>query len=148
MPAVTNFTTQPQLVVPGAAAGVSVTPNATAFVNSSYVQLTAGIASDIVMVGIITNPGSLDVTYNIEVGKGAATSETVAGTILGRNEIADEFAPIDLFQIPIFVAANTRLAVRMRKAGTSTVAWTFKLVYYELPAATSAFFEYRQPEFT
>lgn len=137
MAAVTNYTTQPQLVVPSAAAGVSVTPNAVAFVNSAYVELTAGIASDIVLVGIIANLGVTAATYNIEVGKGAPSTETVAGTILGLGESPLAFAPMDLFHIPIFVAANTRLAVRMRKSGTDVTAWTFKLVYYELPAAVT-----------
>lgn len=136
MAAVTHFTDLPQQVVPTAAAGVSVTPSATAFANSSWVQLTAGIANPIAVVGMIVDLGIGAVEYNIDIGTGPATSEVVAGTILGFSEPAGGLANIERFVIPIAVDANTRIAVRMRKLGTSTVVWTYKLVYYDLPAAT------------
>lgn len=139
MGSVTQYTTQPQLVVPSAAAGVTVTPSGTAWVNSAYVELTAGIANDIILVGVLSQVDiAAFATYNIEIGKGAATSETVAGTILGHSEAGTVFSGMELFGIPIFVAANTRLAVRVRKAGTETLTWTMKLVYYELPVVVAA----------
>jgi len=137
MASYTNYTTQAPKVVPSAAAGVSITPNATAWANSAWVQLTAGIANPTVCCAVIVNP-SAGVEFEIEIGKGAATSEVVVGTVHAHGEALGGGSEPCRFRIPIEVAANTRLAVRLRKSDTTTTAWTAKLQYYEAPTAAAA----------
>lgn len=134
MPAITHYTNEPQKVLPSANFGVSVTPNSVSLNNSVWVELSSGIANDIVLVGVIVNPDFLNVTLNVDVGKGAAASEVVAGTILAYLKSTVCFYSMLYFRIPIIVTANNRLSVRMRKLGTDVNVWTYKLVYYTLPA--------------
>jgi hypothetical protein len=129
-----RYTTQPSLVVPSAAVGVSVTPNAVAWTNSSWYQVTAGIANNIAVCGFVINSAVASSDYNVDMGVGAATSETVAGSLLGDGETLGCESGVHRFGIPIYVAANTRIAVRLRKSETNTTAWTVKMVYYEVPA--------------
>ncbi len=129
--AVPETTANPQLCLPAAASGVSITPNGTAWVNSAWAELMASSAAAWTIVGVIVNPGIGVVEFEVDIGTGAATSEVVIATtggcvktLAGVGEYFFRFgAPID--NIP----ASTRVAVRLRKAGTSTVAWTAKLVY-------------------
>lgn len=132
MSAVTHWTAQQQKCVPAAAAGVTVTPSGTAFNNSSWVQVTSGIGHNIAICAIVVNNNNITADYRIDLGKGAASSETVIGTVTNHVE-AGAGGNVCEFRPPILLNANTRLAVRMRKSGTSTTTWSFKVVYFEFP---------------
>ena len=131
----TKYTKQAPKVVPSAAVGVSVSPGSTEWANGSYVELTPGISLPIVACGFILNPNTAVVTeeFEIELGKGAATSEVVVGTTHGVGKGIAVQGAVNLirFAIPIDVEANTRLAVRFRNTAANTTAWTAKLLYYE-----------------
>jgi hypothetical protein len=132
-----QYTTTPLKVLPSAASGVSVTGSGTAWGNSSWVQVTASTPAAIVVVGVVVG-GGVNQEFEIDIGKGPAGSETVVATISGNQESAASSPrwlplPIPVDNIP----SGTRVAVRVRKAGTTTTAWTIKLVYYEKPISGS-----------
>lgn len=131
MSAYSNWTTRPQRVLPSAAAGVSVTPNATAFNNSSWVELTTGFSFPIIIVGVSVNNAAVVAEYRVDLGSGAASSEVVIGTLMNSIESDVGFDFLE-FRIPVFLAANTRLSVRLRKSGTSVTPWLFKIAYFEV----------------
>jgi hypothetical protein len=123
-------TTQPQRVAPSAANGVSLTPSGTAWANSTYGEVIASTGSAIIVLGVIVNPG-VAAEFEMDIAKGASGSEVVVARVCGNAETLAEssswFSPIN---IPIDnIAASQRVAIRMRKSGTSTTAWTAKLLY-------------------
>lgn len=128
--AVPVTTVEPQRVAPAAASGGSLTPSGTAWANSAYAQVIASTGSAIIVLGVIVNPG-VAAEFEMDIARGAATSEVVVARVCGNAETLAEssswFFPIN---IPVDnIAASQRVAIRLRKAGTSTVAWTGKLVY-------------------
>lgn len=130
-----EYTTNIIQLVPSATLGQSVTPSGTAWASSAWAQLTASTSSAITLAGITVNPGTAN-DFEVDIGTGAAGSETVVATLGGAVRSAvgsDYFLP---FPIAISnVATSTRVAVRMRKAGTGTTAWRFTLWYYANPVA-------------
>jgi hypothetical protein len=73
-----------------------------------------------------------DTEYEFDIGTGAASSETVIWTQPGVNldGVTRREPPVDALSSLRYVPSNTRIAVRLRKQGTSTTAWTFKMNYY------------------
>lgn len=138
--AAVEVTAEPQRTLPTAASGVTVTPNATAWLNSAYTELTASIGSAVTIIGVIITPvnaaGISEV--EIDIARGAGGSEVVVATYIvalkgspaGNNLLGISNIPID------DIASGQRIAVRMRKAGTSVTTWAFKLVYYNSVSAT------------
>lgn len=123
-------TVQPQRVAPAAANGASITPSATAWANSAYAQVIASTSAAITVLGVIVNPG-VAAEFELDIASGAATSEVVRARICGNAETLAEssswFFPIN---IPVdAIPISTRVAIRLRKDGVSTVAWTVKLLY-------------------
>jgi hypothetical protein len=112
--------------------GVTVTPNAGAWVNSAWVQLTASTPNPITIIGVVINPGIAS-EFEVDIGKGAATSETVVATMIGNCEtLLGQNTFLMLFNIPVDnIGGSTRVAVRLRKSGTDVTAWTAKLMYYD-----------------
>lgn len=135
-----EVTTEPQRTLPTAASGVSVTPSGTAWANSAYTQLTASIGSAITIIGVVVDSVNVAGTggFEIDIARGAATSEVVVATYIGAvtgsgtasNQVCISNVPIDN------IASGQRIAVRMRKAGTSVTTWLFKLVYYNSVSGT------------
>ena len=124
-------TPNPSLVLPSAAAGVSITPSATAWANSAWVQVTAATASAIALGGVTLNPGiSSGVEAEFDVGVGASGSEVVVTTFRTRPTLTG--APVTLFLNPLLdnIASGVRVSVRLRKSDTTTTAWTAKLIFY------------------
>jgi len=122
-------TPNPSLVAPSAAAGTSITPSGTSWANSGWTQVIASTADAIVLGGITINPAAA-VEYEIDVGVGASGSETVVTTIRGRSTTTG--APQTIILQPLLdnIPSGSRVSVRLRKASTSTTAWTVKLIYY------------------
>ena len=128
-------TTKPTKPIPFTADSVSVTPNATAWTNSSWVELTAATTAAIVVTALIVGVGIAAVDAEIDIGTGAAGSESVKETIkvgvesttTGIPNVAKLWPPFD------GIVSGARVAVRMRKTGTSVVAWRFALDTIEKP---------------
>lgn len=127
-----EYTTTPAKIAPAAANPVSITPSAVAWQNSAWVQLIASTSTAIVLLAIEVDTG-VAAEYEIEIGKGAAGLETVVGTLAGNVESVNVGMHQTLvFPIPISnIASGTRVVVRLRKSGTSTVVWGAKLIYAE-----------------
>lgn len=122
-----GVTANESLPIPSAAAGASITPNASAWVNSAWVQLSASL-SDIALLGIVVNP-AVAAQFELEIGRGAATSEVVVGTTGAGLETLAGCCDLIPFRIPIRVTGTNRISVRLRKSDTSTTTWTVKLLY-------------------
>jgi hypothetical protein len=133
-----QYTVTALKVAPSAGAGVSVTPSNSAWGNSNWVQVIASTPAPIVVVGLVVGGGGANVEFEFDIGKGPAGSETVVATISGNRESAASSPRWLPLPIPVDnIASDERVAVRMRKAGTNTTAWTVKLVYYEKPISGS-----------
>src|SRR3989304_40153 len=93
-------TTQPQNVAPAAAAGASITPSGTAWANSAYAEVISSTGSAITVLGVIVNPGVTSVEFEMDIAKGAATSEVVVARICGSVETLSEssswFLPVNI----------------------------------------------------
>jgi len=123
-------TTEPLLCVPAAATGVTLTPNASAWTNSSWVEVTAGLASPIHVVGVVMK-AAWAVDYELDIGTGGAGSETVITTLRDTFFIASAGRQNwHLLPGPFPLATSTRIAVRLRKAGTSVTTAPVTLLYY------------------
>jgi len=131
-----QWTTNAQQVAPSAAVGVSVTPSGTAWVDSSWVQVIASASADAVLTGIIVaQPGISNVDFEVDIGVGGAGSEVVIATVKGFFIDNLAYGP-NLFPciLPIDAIPNgSRVAVRMRKSGTSVLTWSFAITYYLKP---------------
>lgn len=119
----------PILTAPSAASSVSITPSATAWAASAWVQLLASTPSASMLLGVVVDTG-IAADAEIEIGTGASGSETVIATIPFTCESVTIGMPCILWvPIPINIASGTRVAVRLRKSGTSTVAWAASMMY-------------------
>ncbi len=124
---------------PPAADNVSITPNASAWANSSWTQLSAGIASLVEIFSIPFAPGVTSASeFELDIGIGAGGSEVVAVTLRNYSDMFTYTGMIcNMYNsIPYAIPLSTRIAYRMRKAGTDVTAWTFAANYYS--ASTSA----------
>ncbi len=128
-------------VYPHAAAGVSVTPNGTAWNDSGWTQLVASTSTNVIVTDIqMLLGGGTPRGIEIDLGTGAASSESVITTARTHygGPAHSQVQSID-FTYPVYVPSGSRLAVRMRAAGTNTTAFGFKVNYveYTAPAAAS-----------
>jgi parallel beta-helix repeat protein len=133
------WTTSLLKCAPSAANGVTVTPNAVAWNNSTYTTVIAAAAADSVIVTVIiwVPDVNADMQGEIDLAVGGAGSEVVKGTVkfgcfaggpkgeyFGRIEL-----PIGLDCLP----SGGRLAVRMRHKTGNTLVWHVAVEYYEKP---------------
>src|SRR3990167_4010231 len=144
--ATVGVTANESLVAPSAAAGVSLTPSGSAWVNSAWGELSASL-TDIAVLGVAVNPGVGATEFEIDVGDGAATSEVVVGTTGANAESLSAYWTLLPFRIPIQVAGTNRLTTRLRKSSTDISAWTVKLLYISTSGfGTSAVQSATQPQ--
>lgn len=127
-----EYTTAPLRVAPSAAAGVAVTPAATGWTNSSYVEITAATSEAWVLAGVVIDSAAAG-EYEIDIATGAAASETVICTVPG-NVATTAIGGFQWIPLPIpidNIASGARVSVRMRKVGTDVTPWGFKIAYYK-----------------
>jgi len=132
-------TTQQLTSAPAGSATVpSLTPSATPWANSAWVEVIASAATDLGLLGL-THAGNADGFSGLEydLGVGAASAETVITTL--REGFLQHRFYVSWLPGIYPVAAGTRVAVRMRKAGTATTAHPVALLYYtNVSAAVTA----------
>lgn len=131
-----HWTTNVLKAAPAAAANVSVTPSGTAFANSAWVEVLASAAADLLLAGIVVDPGVASVDFQVEVGKGTAGSETVVAAFAGMTSFGPTLTGSLQVLLPILVdniPSGARVAIRMRKTGTNATAWGFAVQFYEKP---------------
>ena len=136
----TQVTTSTQVLsgAPSGTVSATITPSATPWADSPWTELIAAAATEVGLLGLTHAPAagvSAD-GYEYDLGVGAAGAETVLTTLreaaYGSARVAHTWLP-GIYR----VAAGTRIAVRLRKAGTSTAAHPVSLLYYTQPSATS-----------
>ncbi len=129
-------------VYPLSAAGVSVTPSGSAWNNSSWGQLTASTSTSILVTGLAFRlGGGAPRGLEVDLGTGGAGSETVITTARahfgGGDSTHGSQVQLLEFTYPPYVPPSTRVAVRMRGAGTNTTAFRFAVNYVEYTPATN-----------
>lgn len=142
MPA--EFTTSILKCAPSGAAGVSVTPNASSGVNSSWVEIEASTSAAWVLAGIdvrgkVSGGVFYEAYYEVDIGVGAAGSETVICTMPGLNGGGSTCHGDAVIPIPIdLIPSSSRVSCRLRRWNeTDVTAWNISIWYYEKPVAGS-----------
>lgn len=114
--------------VPAAANGVALTmAGSPAWTQGAWAEITPGFTDPTLIVGIaIFGLSSTD--FAIDLGTGAAGTETVASTVhgVGGNEGFSWF----MLPRPYRVAASTRVAARLRQSSTGAGTIRVALLYY------------------
>jgi len=114
---------------PSGSGTASITPSGTAWANSAWVPLIASAATDLGLIGLVHSTASgADNGVEFDLGTGAAGAETVITTL--RQAVANGKVPYTWLPGIYPITAGTRVAVRMRKAGTSTTAHPVAVLYY------------------
>lgn len=111
--------------------GVSVTPNATAWAWSSWVEVAASFASEVGIVSAaISNPVAAEVEW--ELGVGAVGAE-VGITRIRATSPNINAGSLRAYHLPgaYPVAAGTRIAARLRKSGTSVTVHRLLINYVD-----------------
>lgn len=136
----TNSSALPTKALPAAADSVSVTPNGTAWANSAYTTLTTGLGAAISLLGLAGKEAVANVEGEWDLATGAAGVETVITTLRFASAANANAGGVNnlLLPAPYPVAASTRIAVRLRKSGTSTTTYTVALLYDESTPALGA----------
>ncbi len=124
----THRTLAQETFAPANSGGVSITPSSTAYAASSWVELVSSMPQAGMLIGLSVLP--LTGTENIwEIGFGAAGSEVVKTAIRGCVTGSAVVSNLDL-PAPYPVPAGTRVAVRLKKSGTSTSTVGVTLRYF------------------
>lgn len=104
---------------------ISVTPNATAWANSAYTELiaataTAWLVQHLAWTASVVGPGS----FEFDISTGAAGAETVVETIRGGATGGGVHQILPVSVLFDGIASGVRVAIRVRKDGTSTAVHT------------------------
>lgn len=132
-------TTKVLYSLPNAALGVAVTPNATAWAASSWVQITSSAPTDMVLAGFSMNGSAWTNTeFEVEFGVGAASSEVVVARLRATISTVAQHNSFT-FPIPMnVVSSGQRLAVRVRAGNTNTTVVRIAVAYYDGTSYDSA----------
>ncbi len=132
----TEWTTSPQLALPSAGDGISVTPNASSDAFSNWIEMSASLSSDVIVTGLVAKWTAgcsiLGERFISELGVGAASSEATVVTAIKECGTDADNAYI-LLAVPLKLSSGSRLAVRFRKNNTNTTIWRFAITYIALP---------------
>lgn len=127
----THVTTYAPLAAP-AGAGVPVIPNGVAWGNSAWAELTSGLDHAVSLYGLAVEHAT-GAECELDIGVGAAGAETVLTTLrMSYGGMSGDDGPNwQSLPAPYPIPATTRVAVRLRKSGTSTTNWAANLLYYD-----------------
>lgn len=109
---------------PAAADSISVTCSSTPWTASSYGQILASAAADLVIVGVVAALGSFGTAGEIEIdiATGAAASEVVKTTVRRRLNGNSEYPSYIPLWLPLDnIASGARVAARARSSIASSV---------------------------
>lgn len=126
-----HLTSEQMRSAPAGANSASITPSSTAWDYSTWVELFSGTTVETCLLAIAANApvGGVEIEY--EIGFGAASSEVGKTIIRTSQGTSSGLGPLRLFALPaaLPIPPNTRVAVRMRKSGTSTTAHAVAMIY-------------------
>lgn len=128
---------KPQKSTPSAANPIIMSTGGSAWSNSTWTTVVASTSTAIVLTGIVTELISLDMSWEIDVGIGAAASETVLTTIRFHHvgiQLVDGPGYFPLFHPLDAIPIASRLSARTRSQLTSgTRTPSIALTYIEKP---------------
>jgi hypothetical protein len=128
-------TTTPQKVAPVSAI-LTVTANASAWVDGTWGTVLASAAADLVVVGVVIPAATTGDEWEIDLGVGAALSEVVITTLRGNRTFSFTDGP-SFFPLPTpldTILSGERVAARMRMSGAGAArTTTVAIVYHEKP---------------
>src|SRR5215510_8602563 len=131
----TFLSTKVQSWYPSATDGASVSPSGSNWGNSGWQEVVSSTAGAIQIFQLSVAPGIVS-EFEIDVGKGTAGAETVVATIRGSATTLGSGENTIIHRIGVDnIPASTRVAVRLRKAGTDATAWLVGVGY--VPATDS-----------
>ncbi|MGE4132336.1 MAG: hypothetical protein AB7F86_11910 [Bdellovibrionales bacterium] len=113
--------------LPDGATALNLTPSGTAWANSSYLQFSAGLTDDILLTSVGYDPPA-NAEFELDIATGAAGFETVQTTLSGIVQNGGGQQMLALSH-PLYIPAGSRIALRMRKEGTSTAVWPVVMNY-------------------
>lgn len=123
---------------------VAVTPNGTAWVNSAWSQQTASSGTDLAISHVLITFGlCADLRFEVDIGVGGAGAEVVVwtgrGVLRGAGACVALGGPLVLPVLPLItIPSGSRIAIRMRKEGTSTANWFFDLTAFQTLSGLAA----------
>jgi len=126
-----QVTTSSQILssAPSGSGTASLTPSATPWANSAWVELVASASSDLGLLGLVHGEDiGAELGVEFDLGTGASGAETVITTLRQTRTVGR--APRTWLPGLYPITAGTRVAVRVRKAGTSTTALPIAVLYY------------------
>lgn len=124
-----GVTTSVVSVAPAASAGVVVATDTSSWVNSGWVELHSGL-TNIALLAVVVNTVNANGDFEIDIGKGAALSETVVATTGWSCASTIGSRRVLPFCIPVKVAGTNRISIRVRRAtAAASVNCTFRLQY-------------------
>jgi hypothetical protein len=120
-------------------ASPTLTPSATPWANSAWVTLVAQAPGPIGLLGVVYGEiRGAGLGIEFDLGTGASGAETVLTTLRQATGGGTRAAHVWLPAVyPI--ATGTRVAVRLRKAGTDTLTLPMTLLYYRRRITSSMF---------
>ena len=123
------------LVMPAAASGIDPANSGSAWTSGTWSELLASTSEADYIIGLLWSPESqTNFEAEIDIGTGAAASETVVSTIpvrAGSGDATPTYSSISpiMFPAPIAVATTTRVAVRVRSSSKTLEPANIKLIY-------------------
>lgn len=137
-----QYLSSPSLPLPAAAAAPSVNSSGVVWGNSSWVELTASLGSDSLLLSI--TPYTHDTNnaqFEADIGVGSAGSEVVVCTVKGRSApVLSDAGDEVIFNLPIPIDAlpsGSRVAARIRTNITTVQTWRICATYAEKPIVGS-----------
>jgi hypothetical protein len=123
------YTTLVPKAEPDSATMTSISPSSSTWVNTSWVQVTAGLSNIAGLYGIVYSAGSDNKHVELDIGVGGAGSEVVATTFRSFNQTTGW----ELWQLTelLKVATSTRIAIRMRIGNPTSFSWTVGIEYLD-----------------
>lgn len=126
-------TTKPQQAAP-VDATLTVTSPASAWTNGSWATVLASAGADLVIVGVVIPALTSSADWEVDLGVGAAASESVITTFAGRRSgFTDGPCFFPLANPLDVVTSGQRVAARIRTSGAAAVNTTVAIVYHEKP---------------
>lgn len=126
-----HLTSKAMVSAPSGANSASITPSGTAWNYSAWTEVFSGAAVETAILGLVLRGPVASEQLEYEIGFGAAGSEVPKTMIRTHQDSSADFGGFRNFYLPAAhpVPANTRVAVRLRKTGTSTTVHSVAMLY-------------------
>ena len=116
--------------LPSTADGILCASTTTAYAYGPWVQVSSGIANNIVICALLVDNTTLyDLDTTVQIGTGDAGSEAAKVQFTKQLDSSYPLAYVNL-TYPINIPANTRIAARVSTDGTTSMNIRVSIMYY------------------